>query len=690
MQAVLAKADIDPDKFNWHLYDADKDGRLNEEEFLQAGPAALAATFPKDQRVFKSSDLDGSGFLEENEMNKVLTDAGIDPDNFNWFAFDHDGDGRLSETEFLESGPAAAQAAKQENAPKRVFRALDVDGNQILSGEEVDRFMKEMNILPEHWNWHFFDTDGDGGLSEKEFIAAGPAIADASLVQAAPKRIFGEADQDGNSYLEPAEIDALMRRSGLHPAHFNWRSFDHDGDGRLNFAEFLKAGPAAASSPQQPPPPSQQGPLGPQGEPMTPASPDEVFKGTDRDSSGFLEAQEMDHLVQQAGIPPTIFNWRSFDHDGDGKLNLSEFYEADRAVLSMPPPPQAQSLAEEQIARQAQQNQQDQEAQHAAFLEQTKQIFQETDSDGSNFLEPGEIEEFLMHVGNPHEPYDWHGFDQDKDGRLSEVEFQNAGPAAVQAARSQHRKENGMDEEDVAALLETDDGPDAPVTLDQVDLDKDDDEEDEGKAQLKTSDQHPAADGADDLFVYKDTDLNKDGFCDASELARMEKVAGIKDVDWRKFDTDKDGKLSKKEFMNYCQLAKDHASLQYKRHIQVETGEIDKDKAKAGKVDPANGWAETLPAEGEKNSDVPPPLKPKGASAAVSSKVDEDGSIKSLMRAADQRKEQTAKETKANANLKKELQKQGISAGKVNPDDESALQISADAMLRTAQRHVHG
>eukprot|EP00746_Dinoflagellata_sp_MGD_P163382 gnl/MRDRNA2_/MRDRNA2_91377_c0_seq1.p1 gnl/MRDRNA2_/MRDRNA2_91377_c0~~gnl/MRDRNA2_/MRDRNA2_91377_c0_seq1.p1 ORF type:complete len:857 (+),score=263.43 gnl/MRDRNA2_/MRDRNA2_91377_c0_seq1:110-2680(+) len=792
MQEVIAKAGIDPSKFNWRNWDFDKDGRMSEEEFLQAGPSALSATFPKDQRIFRNGDADGSGFLEEGEMNKILSDAGIDPESFNWYAFDHDGDGRLSQEEFLESGPAAAEAARQENAPKRVFAALDADRNGVLNDQEIDVFMKDMNILPDHWNWRFFDTDGDGGLNEKEFIAAGPAIADASLVQEEPKRLFGEADHDQSNFLEPQEVDALIKHSGLHPAHFNWRSFDHDGDGRLNFAEFLQAAPAAASSPQEansaqpqdraspmtpfspdeifkradedgtgfleapevdklfqaagipsdflnwrsfdhdrdsklnlaefyevdqaiqrnPPPETQE-----QANTGAPANPDEVFQGTDKDGSGFLEAAEMDHLIQGAGIPSSIFNWRAFDHDGDGKLNKAEFYEADRAVLALPPPPGAPAQGAQPPGSQRsqsleEQNSQSYEDQRKEFLEQTHSIFQEADSDGSNFLEAGEVEEFLRHMPVP-KTYDWHEYDHDKDDRLSEDEFLYAGPAAVRAANA--RRQGDMEEEDwdedSAGLLETDesdeDENDEPVTLGEVNFDEDEDEHEHGgkhehndedehededenhhSAQLDTSDKHPVPDGTDDLQVYKDTDINKDGYCDASELARIEKIAGIKDVDWKKWDADKDGKLNKTEFLKYCQVAKDHASVQFKRHIMVETGEIDKATAKAGKVDPSQGWSETLPAENEKNSDVPAPLKAKGGSVAAAANAGPDGTVKSLMRAADQRQEKAKVETKANTALKKDMAKEGITAGKIDPYD-SALQVSADAMLRTAQRHIN-
>merc|ERR1719265_310522 len=107
---------------------------------------------------------------------------------------------------------------------------------------------------------------------------------------------FAEVDKDGSKFLEPAEMKELMNRYGLSPAHFNWRAFDHDGDGRLNFEEFMEASP------------HQQGEQA-QGE--QPVTADQVFKGTDVNKDGLLEEEEMEHLIRQSGITTdtSLFNW---------------------------------------------------------------------------------------------------------------------------------------------------------------------------------------------------------------------------------------------------------------------------------------------------------------------------------------------------------------------------------------------
>jgi len=738
MENVIAKAGINPSTFDWHNFDTDKDGRISQEEFVMAGPAALAATFPRDQRIFQSGDVDHTGFLEENEINSVLSHAGIEPESFNWLAFDHDGDHRLSEEEFIESGPAAAEAARRQNAPNRVFKALDADATGILNAHEIGAFMQDMNIQPEHWNWRLFDTDSDGGLSEKEFIAAGPAIADASMVQERPRQIFHQADHDGSSFLEPVEVTQLMQRSGLHPAHFNWHAFDQDGDGRLNFAEFLAAAPAAASATPQVPTavqqeqqlkhaPAKEVPTSMQQEQqLKPASAEEVFKGSDRDASGFLEAKEMEHLLQMAGIAAPTFNWRAFDHDGDGKLNLSEFYQADRAVTNMPPPPAAELNSQAEAAEQ-----------HGQFDAETKEIFEETDADGSKFLEPGEVEEFLSHlVPLPKSRYDWRSFDRDRDGRLSYPEFRNAGPAALQ----QQGLKDG--DTDAAAFLETHEEDE-----DDEDHEEDDeDDESESSAFIETDalpedgeeavfdgdgaapeyDAKPSkhhVDSADDLVVLNMTDVNKDGFCNATEMAHLQNISGMKGVDWKNYDFDEDGKLSKREFISWSQHAKDHASEAFKRRVMVLTGEMDAQGNLIKK--PSSEKAETLPADDEvkpNEQNVTPPLKAESASVTVAANGHSTkDSEKTLMRAAAQRSAHTKDEglvhaaTQAQADAQaaakihaaeaddvassddgfkkaaeelKKLANAPVTAGKVDAD-ESALQVSSESpMMRTAHRHL--
>merc|ERR1719272_2459095 len=94
--------------------------------------------------------------------------------------------------------------------------------------------------------------------------------------------------------------------------------------------------------------------------------------------------------------------------------------------------------------------------------------------DKSSFLEEGEMEGLLHQLRVDPKKLNWHGFDHDKDGRLSADEFLESGPAladqvgpppsslAEDAAEGSEDDEDedaaggGSDEDDEGAMLEND------------------------------------------------------------------------------------------------------------------------------------------------------------------------------------------------------------------------------------------
>lgn len=53
-------------------------------------------------KIFQSKDVDESGYLETSEIGSFLEEAGVDP-TFQLSFFDKDGDGKLSEQEFIQA-----------------------------------------------------------------------------------------------------------------------------------------------------------------------------------------------------------------------------------------------------------------------------------------------------------------------------------------------------------------------------------------------------------------------------------------------------------------------------------------------------------------------------------------------------------------------------------------------------------
>lgn len=123
---------------------------------------------------------------------------------------DLDGDRILSWPEFVDGQlPVAERAAARRNVGwQRTtrFESMDLDGNEKLDREEfalallLDRRSKD--ATPRHERrrdaFELFDGDGDGMLSEREFVIAG-------------ERHFAESDADGDGRVTIWEFMSRLR-----------------------------------------------------------------------------------------------------------------------------------------------------------------------------------------------------------------------------------------------------------------------------------------------------------------------------------------------------------------------------------------------------------------------------------------------------------------------------------------------
>merc|ERR1711904_260358 len=144
----------------------------------------------------------------------LMSHTGIPANLFNWKAFDHDNDDKLSPPEFLEAGPAVAVAFRQIkeahqfriNEDLKIFRGFDSDRSGDLNGTEMSVVEHAIGLEPGKLNWRLFDHDGDGQLSEAEFVDAGPtvaaAMAEKQMSERAAQAPGGGGDDDGDSTTE--------------------------------------------------------------------------------------------------------------------------------------------------------------------------------------------------------------------------------------------------------------------------------------------------------------------------------------------------------------------------------------------------------------------------------------------------------------------------------------------------------
>lgn len=179
---------------NFNVWDADNDGTLNEEEFLNT--------------TFTNTDTNNDDQISQEEW-----DTGYAAFFGNWteddFAtFDEDGDGMLDNDEW-----------NNVFADSEWFETFDEDNNSMLTEEEWDTGL-----------FNDWDTDDSGMIDENEFNVFNPFVS--NWMTSNNTTAFADFDQNSDGMLDATEV------SGIYENNFN--EWDADNDGMLNKEEFLK------------------------------------------------------------------------------------------------------------------------------------------------------------------------------------------------------------------------------------------------------------------------------------------------------------------------------------------------------------------------------------------------------------------------------------------------------------------
>lgn len=370
--------------------------------------------------------LQGGSLMEIGEVQNIMERAGLAPGVVDWASFDHDGDGKLSPIELGAAAQVANEAGvpeklislrdaelvkQREDSDREIFLQADIDGSSLLEQGEIHALLNDTPLAGQ-FDWRSFDNDQDGSLSEREFVAAGPAAAHAlqsgssSLLEegestaagttweAEDQEVFRHFDKDGSNRLEPGEMHDLLTQAGLKEGDFEWWPYDVDMDGALSQKEFLSAGPAALKA-------------------LSPAM--KAFKHADTDGSSLLEAGEIDALQKQVGIHRGDIDWASFDQDGDDRISEDEFMAAAPTIDAAIPSGAASTLQQEDVSAD------DRPSPNIPRVD--KQHFHKYDANKSGKLEKREVKKLLAR--HKAKDFDWRQVDKDGDGALSMKEFEN-------------------------------------------------------------------------------------------------------------------------------------------------------------------------------------------------------------------------------------------------------------------------
>ena len=133
-------------------------------------------------------------------------------DYFN--SLDTDSSGTLSQTEFTAARPDDVT----EDMANNLFTQLDADGDGSLSTEELAAKDAAPNVAPpppasEEESISSLDTDGDGVISQAEFLAGRPD----EVTEEDATNLFSQVDSDGDGVVSEEELTASRQADKMPP-----------------------------------------------------------------------------------------------------------------------------------------------------------------------------------------------------------------------------------------------------------------------------------------------------------------------------------------------------------------------------------------------------------------------------------------------------------------------------------------
>ncbi|XP_052249064.1 neo-calmodulin-like isoform X2 [Dreissena polymorpha] len=161
-------------------------------------------------------------------------------------------DKRVLENASLVSGDASDKSSESEI--RELFRLFDTNNDRSISSQELGKAMRFLGMTPTEQQvtdaMRTLDVDRSGRIEFREFHAFMQKeidkINDSSFANNGEtvRSAFRTFDRDGNGYIDQKELRVAMKNLGeaLTDKELDdmMRQADIDGDGKINYEEFVK------------------------------------------------------------------------------------------------------------------------------------------------------------------------------------------------------------------------------------------------------------------------------------------------------------------------------------------------------------------------------------------------------------------------------------------------------------------